>query len=154
MQFEPYKKEYFKACIGLFNGNVGHFFAEWERDYFVNFLESYASEHPYFVVIINGELVACGGYEKEDESVTLSWGMVKRDLHGQGIGRKLFNYRLSRITKEYHGLSMQIDTSQHTKKFYEKCGFVAYKIEKDGYDLGLDKVYMRYSVLGLNNTHL
>lgn len=72
--------------------------------------------------------------------------MVKRDFHGQGIGRELFNYRLSRITKEYRDLPLQIDTSQHTKRFDEKCGFVTYKIEKDGYDLGLDKVYMRLSL--------
>ena len=78
--------------------------------------------------------------------MTLTWGMVQRDLQGQGYGKALTLYRLDAIKAEYDNVSVIIDTSQHTKGFYEKQGFVVQSIEKDGFDQGLDKYLMALGI--------
>lgn len=145
MIIESYNKAHFSQCVAIFDSNLGKYFAECERKYFTDFLEYHACRLPYFVVLVNDEVVACGGYELEGGCVTLSWGMVKRELHGQGFGSELVEYRLNRISREYSELPVKIDTSQHTQAFYEKQGFAIHKTIKDGYKEGLDKVCMKYS---------
>lgn len=145
MDIIRYTSKYQCQCLQLFDSNLGTYFVECERAKFENFLENYASIYPYFVVEQNGVVVACGGYEQEGEHVTFSWGMVNRSLHGRGIGKKLVEYRLNEILQEYPDRQIKIDTSQLTQGFYEKMGFVAYEVERNGYAAGLDKVFMRYT---------
>jgi predicted GNAT family N-acyltransferase len=68
--------------------------------------------------------------------------MVRRDLHGQGYGQALTSYRLSVIKTKYPHSTIKIDTSQYSKGFYEKQGFVPQAFEKYGYAPGLDKYVM------------
>ncbi len=49
---------------------------------------------------------------------------------------------LNAIKMKYPKSTINIDTSQFTKGFYEKLGFKIQVIEKDGYGPGLDKVLM------------
>ena len=94
------------------------------------------------VVIDKDEVVACGGYDREDNIATLSWGMVECSRHGESIGKYLLLHRLNGIRKDYGSITVKIYTSQHTQGFYQKYSFVPTSVEKNGYKEGLDKVYM------------
>lgn len=114
----------------IFNGNIGQYFAEWEIRDFEEFLDLYASKLPYFVVIDKDEVVACGGYDRENSIATLSWGMVECSRHGESIGKYLLLHRLNGIRKDYGSITVKIYTSQHTQGFYQKYSFVPTSVEK------------------------
>ncbi|GAB4554000.1 MAG: hypothetical protein OHK0023_23680 [Anaerolineae bacterium] len=145
MRLREYAADDKVACLNMFDGNVGHFFAPHEREQYEQFLE-----HPdciYFVLENSeGELVGAGGYYVytfDQNIVGLCWGLVRRDLHGYGYGRYLLRERLRRIcTNGFRG-EVRLDTSQHTKGFFEREGFVVYELETDGYAPGLDRYHMR-----------
>ncbi|MBD1583678.1 GNAT family N-acetyltransferase [Pseudoalteromonas sp. S16_S37] len=144
MKVVKYTERYKEACLTLFHSNLDKYFSDDETDEFEAYLATEALFNPYFVVLNNLEVVACGGYEKCGRAVGLCWGMVLKSNHGQSIGSFLLKYRLASILEEYGDSLVLIDTSQHTKGFYERHGFKVTHIVKDGYAQGLDKVHMEY----------
>lgn len=146
MEIKPYSKDKFDQCIDIFVSNLGKYFAEYELDEFKTFLDYAATSNTYYIVVDEGIVTACGGYEKMGDKIVLTWGMVRRDLHGCGYGKALTMYRLNDIKDGYFDTAVFIDTSQHTKGFYEKQGFQVQSVEKDGFDQGLDKYNMVLSL--------
>ena len=142
MEIEPYTQDKFDQCVEIFKSNLNKYFADYELEEFKSFLNQVAHKSSYFVVLEMDEVVGCGGYEEYKNEFTLTWGMIRRDLHGKGYGKKLTRYRLNAIRTEYPNSVIRIDTSQHTQGFYEKQGFKIEAIEKDGYKPGLDKYIM------------
>lgn len=130
--------------MGILKSNVGKYIAEWEIDEYEKYLHGQVHHEPYFVVIDHGEIVACGGYGVENNVAILSWGLVKRNRHRTGIGTTLLKYRLKSLFERNNGIPLRIDTSQHTQGFYQKFGFHPIEVVKDGYEKGMDKVYMEY----------
>ena len=84
------------ACLDVFDSNVPDFFRTEERSDFGAFLD--ALPGPYLVITDPvGQVVACGGYALgQSDSVDLCWGMVRRPLHGVGLGHLLTDARLDR----------------------------------------------------------
>ncbi len=142
LTIEPYSPGAFDACLDIFKGNQEPYFAESERALFEAFLMSEALTQPYFVVLADDAAVACGGFYRDGGVIHLNWGMVRRDVHGRGLGRFLLEYRLARIKEAYPDRPVRIDTSQHTAGFYQRFGFAIVSIERGGYARGLDKVNM------------
>lgn len=69
------------------------------------------------------------------------WGMVDRTRHRQGIGTTLVRVRLHRAAQA--GVrEVRLDTSQHSRAFYERLGFQAGSVMADGYGPGLDRCDM------------
>jgi ribosomal protein S18 acetylase RimI-like enzyme len=130
------------ACLRLFDGNVPRFFTVAERPDFIRFLERRpAADESYLVVERDGRVVACGGYAIAADGCTagLCWGMVARDLHGQGLGRSLTEARL-RAARAVPGVTqVTLDTSQHSQGFYAGLGFAVRAVRRDGYGPGLDR---------------
>lgn len=89
--------------------------------------------------------MACGGYALTPGSATadLCWGMVHRDRRGQGIGRRLLIERIDRARVDAAVSAVALNTSQHTRGFYERFGFVTERVVPDGYAPGLDCCVMR-----------
>ena len=81
---------------------------------------------------------------KSKKIATLSWGMVDRNYHRNGIGTQLTNYRLNLLQSYKLDLKISLDTSQHSYLFYEKFGFKIVDIENDGYEKGMHKYNMVY----------
>lgn len=146
MKIQPYSKDNFDQCVDIFVSNLDKYFAEHELADFKTYLNYAATSNTYFVIVDEGDVAACGGYEKMGDVVGLTWGLVKRNLHGYGYGKALTTYRLNAIKGKYPGAAILIDTSQHTKGFYEKQGFVVQSIEKDGFEQGLDKYMMMLTI--------
>jgi ribosomal protein S18 acetylase RimI-like enzyme len=142
MKIRPYSESDFDQCVSIFVSNFDKYFAEYELAEFKTFLAYAATSNTYYVVVDDEAVVACGGFEKFNEQMVLTWGMVRRDLQGKGYGKALTLYRLDAIKTENDNIIVMIDTSQHTMGFYEKKGFVVQSIEKDGFAQGLDKYHM------------
>ncbi|MES0867999.1 GNAT family N-acetyltransferase [Pseudovibrio sp. SCP19] len=141
MDIRRYEQADFAACREIFLSNVPRFFMPEELYEFAQDLKRLSD--PYFVAVKAGQVVGSGGYFRGAKGVGLSWGMVRRDLHGQGIGKALVQYRLERIAEDCPDQAVHIDTSQHTRPFYEKMGFIAERVEENGYGPGLHKVLMK-----------
>jgi predicted N-acetyltransferase YhbS len=130
------------ACLSLFDSNVPTFFAPQERAEFDQFLRELPSVADFFVIELGqGEIAACGGleYVAERGIACLCWGMVRRDLHGRGLGKLLTQHRLDAARRKSEITRVAIDTSQHTAPFYEKFGFAIRTVSPDGYGPGLDR---------------
>lgn len=145
MKIVPYSAEYESDCLRIFASNVGEFFAASEFEGYQSYLNQYATELPYFVVIESNEVIACGGYAMADGMATLSWGMVDRNHQGKSVGKYLLHYRLNALFNDFGEIPPTIDTSQKTRGFYEKYGFTLTGVVKNGYGDGLDKVYLVYN---------
>ncbi|HJT72592.1 MAG TPA: GNAT family N-acetyltransferase, partial [Chitinophaga sp.] len=130
-----------------FISNVPEYFTEAEiaqfRDW-LDLLQETPGEQHYYVAVMNNTVVACGGfgYDEESNTVTFAWGMVHRDFHRQGIGRLLLTYRLDKIRELYPGVNILLDTTQHSKPFFEQYGFVTVKYTENGYGAGMHRYDM------------
>lgn len=132
------------ACMAVFESNVPEYFLVAEREQFSHFLDVLPG--PY-VVVEDGarEIVACGGYALEPGTATVSlcWGMVRRDRHRTGLGRLLLDARLDRIRSDALIGAVKLDTTQHSHRFFERWGFRTQRVLLDGYGPGMDRYDMR-----------
>jgi N-acetylglutamate synthase-like GNAT family acetyltransferase len=117
-----------------------------ERAEFSQFLDKKIGE--YFVVEDQGVILGCGGIALTAETgeANLTWGMINRQKHRQGIGRFLTEGRLERL-RQLPGLkTVAIQTSQPTVAFYARYGFEVREIIKDGFGPGLDNYKMTLTI--------
>jgi len=128
--------------LKLFEGNTPQFFGVEERPLFEDFLKRRPC--PFFVVEAEELVIACGGYGQEPDGgeIVLAWGMVRHDLHRQGVGTFLLLERLKTIFKENPCAKVTIDTSQHSQSFFARFGFQAKKLTENYYAPGLHRVDM------------
>ena len=129
------------ACLAIFDSNVPRFFAPAEREAFETQLRTMDAA-TYLVLMSNGRVVACGGVTVEAHRAVLSWGMVDRTAHGQGLGRTLTEARLAIARRLPDITEIALATSQHTRAYYERFGFTAEAITPDGFGEGLDRCDM------------
>lgn len=139
----PYHPVDEAACLEVFDSNVPKYFSTEEREEFETFLK--LPSCVYLVLEQSGQIVGCGGYYVHQESGQgdLCWGMVRRELHGTGLGKRLLLERLGRIVQDPQATSIRLDTSQHTCGFFAKFGFVTLAIILNGYGPDLDRYDMR-----------
>lgn len=153
MKIRPYAPADHAACLAIFAGNLPRYFAPAELPDFARWLDAQDAgrlaypeslAEPYFVVEEAGQVVACCGLGilPGRPWLTMAWGMVRSDLHRQGIGRALLQHRLQLAATRYPSYMVALDTSQHTYPFFEKLGFQIMKITPDGYGPGLDRYDM------------
>jgi len=74
--------------------------------------------------------------------------MVRQELHGQGLGRKLTEARMRHVREEPTVREIALNTSQFTSAFYQRMGFELVSVERDGYSPGLDRCEMRLRIDG------
>ncbi|WP_424949655.1 GNAT family N-acetyltransferase [Deinococcus sp.] len=122
------------VCLALFDSNCPLYFHASERAEYAEFLGDPADRGEYWVMERGETVVACGGVWVNAEGLAgLSWGMVRGDLHGQGLGTRLTVYRLERLRLRPEVWRVRLDTSQHTEAFYAKQGFVAVQRTPEGF---------------------
>lgn len=141
----PYVATDLTACLAVFDGNVPDYFAPAEREEFSAHLLALPDAAAASLVMIHaGAVVACGGVTAGDTqgAARLVWGMVARDWHGRGLGRRLLRDRLA-VARSLSGVrTVSLSTSQHTRGFYGAEGFVLTRIVTDGFGAGLDQCDM------------
>jgi N-acetylglutamate synthase-like GNAT family acetyltransferase len=77
-----------------------------------------------------------------EEVAALTWGMVRRDLHRQGIGRDLLHYRLKAIRADGRAKVVRLRTVPLVQEFFARQGFDVVDVVPNGYGPGLDRVTM------------
>jgi ribosomal protein S18 acetylase RimI-like enzyme/predicted GNAT family N-acyltransferase len=140
----PWRPEDRALGSALFDSNVPRFFAVQERQDFIDFVDDLPG--PYFVLEdAAGEAVGCGGYaaaEGDASVAVLCWGMVRADRHRAGLGTVLLTERLDRIAADPAFRSAAIETTQHSRGFFARHGFVQTRQVPDGFAPGMDLVEM------------
>ncbi|ASZ11841.1 GNAT family N-acetyltransferase [Chitinophaga pendula] len=150
MKIRPYNANDKQACITVFKSNMPKYFGTAELPDFDKFLDDYLSRNTapeteqYYVISLDDTVIGCGGYhiDRHKMEASLTWGMVDQQYHKQGIGKRLFVYRVMAIQEVCPACRIRLDTSQHVFPFFEKLGFVITGITTDGYGQGLDKYDM------------
>ncbi len=144
-KFRAYELADAAACLALFDANTPPYFDPSERPLFEAFLAN--PEGRYFVLEHDGGVAGCGGYRPfENGQAVFTWGMVSPDYHGAGLGRKLTEYRLDAIAAEGRYTGVRVHTSPMIEPFFNHMGFASLRTRKDGFALGMDKVYMEKTV--------
>jgi predicted GNAT family N-acyltransferase len=146
LRIRPYAATDEQAVTELFKSNLAPYFVEEEEAELLAFLRGEVSQSgaPYFVAELPDwpGLVAAGGYAMNNPYAVLTWGMVERRLHGQGVGRAFTSFRIRECQRAYPGTSIEIGTSQHTEGFYHKLGFRTLSIEANKFGPNLHEVRM------------
>lgn len=139
MKIRDYRSSDKKSCLALFQSNVPEYFDIKDLEDFSSYLESHNQGN---LVLENeaGEVVACGGYWIKGDTGRLSYGMVSREYHGQGIGAELVRARIAELSKKCSRI--EIDTSQVTAGFYARFGFETVEVKRGAHGEGLDSVIM------------
>lgn len=143
VHFRPYQPKDETACLAIFDSNCPKFLAPSERDEFRDYIRVNAKRANYLVGELDQKIVACGGIfiDPESQAGYFAWGLVLNACHGQGIGHALTRQRMQ-LAATKGAKTLHLDTSQHTQGFYEKLGFIATKVTKNGCGEGLDRVDM------------
>jgi len=135
------------SCIESFGSNVPYYFTEEEILDFDNFLmriEKESNKTFFYVVIYKDRVIGCGGFGDKDNNgiISLAWGLIHKEYHKKGFGKKLLIHRLSEISKLKPQCPVIIDTTQHSYEFFEKYGFETTKITTDYYTIGMHRYDM------------
>ena len=130
-----------QELLQLFRLNTPEAFHPSEGEYFVKYLENEIED--YFVFEEKKMILGCGGINySEHNTGVISWDMIHPAYHGQGIGRKLMEHRLTLLTmKKIYQVNVR--TSQIAYKFYQKLGFELQSVKKDGWAPGFDIYQMQ-----------
>lgn len=146
----PYASTDLLACLAVFDGNVPDFFAPAERAEFQAHLRALPEPAPDYLVLTHaGGVVGCGGVSLGGQhgDARLVWGMVAPEWHGRGLGHRLLQERLV-LARGFAGLrTVSLSTSQHTRGFYERAGFILTGVVPDGFGAGLDQCDMVLTLL-------
>jgi ribosomal protein S18 acetylase RimI-like enzyme len=140
MHYRPYTRADRPACLAVYDSNAERFFSPGDREVFAAFLDA---PRGFFGVLCedDGTVVGCGGIGTRDEGRTavLTWGMVRADLQGHGLGRALGLARLLCLGELPGVTRVTVNTSNETVGFFEKLGFRVAKVTPGGYREGLDR---------------
>jgi GNAT superfamily N-acetyltransferase len=148
MEIRAYRRNDQDACVAIFESNVPDYFDPHDRADLMAFLDELPG--PYFVCVVPGRgVAACGGYYTQPEAqlAGLTWGMVHRDLHRQGLGRQMLEYRLSAIRSLPRIRTVRARTTQVTEEFFRRCGFVPTGRQPGGFGGGLDLVELELQLM-------
>lgn len=146
--FRSYAPSDRPGCLDVFDSNIPEFFSVEERESFIDFLDRLPGQYGV-VVDLSGRIVGCGGVAKsrtDARAANLTWGMIHRSLHRNGIGRLLTEKRLEWIQAMPDVDTVAIDTSHLTEGFYEKFGFRTVKRIPNGYREGLHRCDMQWNI--------
>ena len=146
MRLRPYRAADKQACLSIFDSNTPVYFAPHELADYEKFLDALPSF--YFVVEDDRGVIACGGYyvKNASDSAGLTWGMVRREAHHKGIGTFLLLARLEELCRNQSARFVRLDTSQHSRGFFERFGFKVVRVVENGYAPGLHRHEMELSL--------
>jgi GNAT superfamily N-acetyltransferase len=150
MEVRPYRRNDQDACVAIYESNTPEYFDLHDRADLIAFLDDLPG--PYFVCTVPGRgVAACGGYYVQPEAglAGLTWGMVHRDLHRQGIGRHLLEYRLSQIRAIPTIRTVRARTTQVSEPFFRRCGFIPSMVRPAGFGPGLDLVELELQLTAM-----
>lgn len=148
-----YRRNDQDACVAIFESNTPDYFDPHDRADLIAFLDDLPG--PYYVwVAPDSGVMACGGYyvEAGGRTAGLTWGMVHRQLHRLGIGRRMLEYRLAVIRTSSTIKTVRARTTQVTEPFFRRCGFISSQRREGGFGPGLDFVELELDLTAPSTT--
>lgn len=141
-----YLKKDKPKIIELLRLNTPKYFDASEEGDLVNYLENEVEE--YFVYEDNFEIIGAGGinYFHEDRIARISWDIIAPKSQGNGIGKKLTQYRIHHLRENPNIEFIIVRTTQLVYKFYKKMGFELDKVEKDFWAKNFDLYQMKLKI--------
>lgn len=139
----PYKISDKSKVIELFRQNTPEYFDPSEEKDLESYLDNEIED--YFVFEERSEIIGAGGinYFPENKTARMSWDIIAKNSQGQGIGKKLTQYRIQHLNANSNAELIIVRTTQLAYKFYEKMGFELDKIEKDFWAKNFDLYQMQ-----------
>lgn len=147
IDIRPYRRRDRQAVIAAFRSNVPAHFPAAEEAWLRSCLDE--PDGPLFVVADDAEVIGFGGYELSEfyHLGTLVFGLIHADRHGEGLGRRLLNFRLRHMAQhELRPRYVTVDTHAHTAGFFVRCGFTEIARWPGGYRSGRDRVDLRFEL--------
>jgi len=140
--FHRYDESHFNDCLRLFDENCPRYFAENEREGYVDFLNR--NPFGYFVGVIEGRVASAFGLITEAGSLRgrLSWILVGSGFKGKGLGVNMISVAKD-IARENELLVIDIAASHLSAPFFAK--FAAKQLDEilDGWGPGMHKINMQ-----------
>ena len=138
-----YSYEDKSKVIELLRKNTPKYFDASEENDFEYYLENEVED--YYVFEENSEIIGAGGinYFTEQKLARISWDIINPKSQGNGIGKKLTQYRVNHLNRNPNIESIIVRTTQLVFKFYEKMGFELEKVEKDFWAKDFDLYQMK-----------
>ena len=142
IDFRPFELKYLDTCVELFSSNLDGYFSPEEISDFRQFLQSLSHHDHYYLGFLDNQLVACGGWDKQDKGYFLRWGIVDSSKHKNGLGGQLLQYRIDKLIECYGDVDIFIKTSGKAHGFFLKFGFEVSEVITDGIFPGIDEYQM------------
>lgn len=141
-----YKSEDKEKVLALIRLNTPRYFAPAEEEDLSLYLDEDADH--YFVVEEKGHVTGAGGFNffPEEDLARISWDIIHPDAQGKGVGSALTRFRIGEIRKNSAVKQIQVRTSQHVYRFYEKMGFSTSNTIRDFWTPGFDLYDMRLNL--------
>lgn len=136
----PYSEKDKAAAVALFEANVPEFFVAHEIEDIKKYLDD--EREDYFVLELNGEILACGGINYEPAHAVISWDAVHPEHRKTGLGGKLLKHRLEHLSNQAKYQKVIVRTSQLSYGFYQKYGFKLEQVVEDYWSPGYHLYYM------------
>ena len=136
-----YDEFYFHSCLKLFDENCPSYFAENEKEDYIDFLK--VNPPGYFVGTIESCIVSAFGLiaELDASRGRLSWILASPESKGKGLGGKMMAFvKNSAIEKEL--VAIDIAASHLSAPFFKKFGAEELKKTNDGWGQGMHRIDM------------
>lgn len=134
--------------LAIFDSNLPEYFGAGDRAWLEETLDE--PDGPAFVVTVDGDPAAFGGYELWDHynKALLYWGMAGRAWHGAGLGRLLLFARLFDIACHAAPPTryVTVDTSDLVAPFFHRHGFAITRVWPEGYRSGMTMHELHYDL--------
>ncbi len=138
----PYAAGDKEILLDIFRKNIPRYFDAKE----INDLEGYLDQYPtqQYILEIDGNVVGTAGISHDDDGVTgrISWVFFDPTHQGQGHGRLMMRYVLTKLESDKQLAGVIVRTSQHAADFFEKFGFAVKLVRRNFWGKGLDLHFM------------
>ena len=145
MQYRSYKASDQERIVKIFESNCPKYFDPNDKDDLIDFLKNWTNED-YLVVIINGNIIGCGGHYVKEDRFGIAWVMFERGSIGHRnllkTSEQFYGKIEENIRKENLILPIKVNTTQLMEKLFNRYGFKTYEIIEGGFGKGLDEYKM------------
>ena len=145
MQYRSYRASDQERIVKIFESNCPKYFDPNDKDALIDFLKNWTNED-YLVVIINGNIIGCGGHYVTEDRFGIAWVMFERGSIGHRhllkTSDQFYGKIEENIRKENLILPIKVNTTQLMEKLFNRYGFKTYEIIEDGFGKGLDEYKM------------
>ena len=145
MQYRSYRASDQERIVKIFESNCPKYFDPNDKDDLIDFLKNWTNED-YLVVIINGNIIGCGGHYVTEDRFGIAWVMFERGSIGHRhllkTSDQFYGKIEENISKENLILPIKVNTTQLMEKLFNRYGFKTYEIIEDGFGKGLDEYKM------------